>query len=792
MTQQHSATTDTAEEANSASKVVYVAPFEHFGQDDGDLVGGKTANLGEMRRAEIPVPAGVGTTFKAWERFLEVNPGLWDKIVQLHVGLDVRDEPQRNERTAEMRSLIKAANMPEDVSTDIKQAYRKLSKDGHPPKVAVRSSGIKSEDLADASAAGNHDSILNVIGEDNVVAAVQACFASLFTSRAVWYRGTKGIELEGIGMGVAIQLMVQAQRSAIIFTAHKVTGNTNRMTMTIGYGLCENFVQGGNADYVTLDKDPLKILEHKIRKQETKLVWSEDQQRNIQQPIDPELQDVSKAPDYEILALAEVCLAAERHYGRYRDIEAANDGSGWQLVQSRDITIKTLGFVEEDEPFVDPSFLVVEGLAASAGVGVGVARVILEGDDNPVFEDGDIVLTKMTTPDMEDKMEVSPAVVAEDGTPNSHAAIVGGELEIAVVVGATNALQLMKPGEIYTVDGSHGKIYRGEIPELVAWNTRRDERLAELNAHMAGVKTATKVGLIASLPAAAQKLARRNADMICLQRAEFLVAKQKRHPRDFEAAGEREMFIQAIYDGVKAYCQAFKPRHDENPLMGWDVFRKLDFKTDEMMRLLGSARFEIPEKQFMLGKRGVFRYEWDAITDEMETEALIRVAREFDNLVVMFPFVRTPEELGRAIERAVKQGLNVPFWFMVETPITAYFLREFVQAGQGRIKGISIGSNDLLQGEMMVDREDDILAAHKEYSENHWLMRRLFRDIVRGGKELGLTVSLCGNAVSKFPEIAVDLVEENIDSIGVDVRKVDIVRQIIIETEDRLGRLPSQ
>ncbi|HVT00760.1 MAG TPA: PEP/pyruvate-binding domain-containing protein [Patescibacteria group bacterium] len=761
----------------------YVAPFERFGQNDGREVGGKVANIGEMIRAEIPVPDGFAIKVSAWDRFIEYN-NLMPRILELHEGLDFRNEGERHERSNHLMALIKGASMPPDVAQDIRQAYRLLS-GSTDVRVAVRSSAT-AEDLAKASSAGEYDSKLNVYGEVDVVVAVQAVFASVFTARAMLYRDQNGIPFTGVKMAVAVMRMVQSVRSAIVFTADRISGNRNVMSMTIGMGLGETLVQSTvTADFIKVDRARRTIISRIIGSQTHQMVWSDDLRKNIDVEIEPELRDAPKADEVQTLDLADICEMVERHYGRPRDIEAAMAPNGrWYIVQSRDCTTPLI----EDEP--EPAVALrpfVTGIEASAGIASGPVRIIRTLQDLHAFSEGDILVTEMTTPDMLDEMELAAAVVAEIGTSNSHAAIVCGEMETPCVVGADGVMSLLRDGDIITVDGSHGKVYRGEIPELLAWHDRREARLTKLAEEGEKVKTRTKIGLIAATPRAAVKLARRNVDMVCLYRTELAVSRLKLHPRVFDAQGRREVFIRSLVDSMSAYCEAFFPRYLADNSKGLVVVRTLDYKDDEMARLEGSELYEKPGKNFMLGKRGLFRYEWDHVTHEMETEALKRVAQKYPNLVVMVPFPRTPEELGRVTAKLVERGLNVPLWAMAEVPLTIMYLEEFVDACQGRLKGLSIGSNDALQGLMMVDREDPILAAHAEYSENHPLMRRTFVDIVRRGKARGLTVSLCGNAVSKFPEIAADLVEAGIDSIGVDPRKADIVRNIVKETEERLG-----
>lgn len=754
---------------SSASKS-YVATFEQFGKTDIAIVGGKIANLGELRRAEIPVPPGFGVTVEAFSHFLDYN-NLRESLVRIFADTDCTREVDADRLAEEARSLLTAASMPPQVAADIKQAYNDLGKGF----VAIRSSAT-AEDLPDASFAGQQDTFLNIIGEDDVVAYVQACWVSLYTGRAVYYRAKNNIDQTTVGIGVAVQKMAQADRSGTMFTLNPVSGETGEVVIEAAYGLGEMVVQGlVNPDYYRVAKETLAILEKVHNRQEEMMVKADNGSGTTIRKIFPPKSDLPKLTDAQAIELAHIGLRVAEHYGSAQDIEWALEDGRFYLTQSRPVTTNKLHIAEE-AAVLETAALLASGLGASSGVTSGIVRIIEEYSQIHRVEEGDILVTRMTTPDFVPAMERAAAVVTEVGGMNCHAVIVSRELELPCVVGVANVMSILKDGQLVTVDGSHGKIFEGEARSSLEWEKRRSNLLLQKATEMVSVKTRTKLGVICANPKTAMKVARGNVDLVNLLRAEIMLARIGKHPRQFLEEGKPEEFTKQLIEGITTFCEAFGDR----PV----VYRLTDFKTNEYKNLVGSSNFEKEEENPMLGFRGALRFLEDEEVFKMEVDALVAVTSHHKNLVVMIPFVRTVDEARSVIALMERFGLSrkngVKIWMMVEVPTNAILLDDYIDCG---LDGVSIGSNDLLQLTLGVDRENSRL---KHYDERDAAVMALIEMTIKKAKARNVYVSICGQAPSNFPEITEKLVEWGIDSIGVDVNKVDVTRELIQRVEQKL------
>jgi pyruvate,water dikinase len=750
--------------------------FAEVGREDLGLVGGKGANLGEMTRASIPVPPGFIVTADTYFRFIQLN-GLEPIIRKELFGLDVHDSKLLNERAGNIRRHILGARMPAHTADEIRTAYREL---GEGP-VAVRSSAT-AEDLPEASFAGQQSTFLNVVGAENVVRAVQACWASLFEARAVFYREEAGYDHMKVGVAVPVQKMVQSEISGVMFTVEPVTSDRSRITIEAVYGLGEGIVSGElSPDLYMVDKESLQIISKAVSSQKRMIVRRPDtdgryESANTWVPVPEEKWERQKLTDAEIRELARLGRAVEEHYRRPQDIEWAYEEGRLYLVQTRPVTtLKHALADEEGEEETAPVLLT--GQPASPGVGVGAVRIVHDPREIDIVKVGDVLVAEMTTPDFVPAMKRASAIVTERGGRTCHAAIVSRELGIPCVVGVAGATELAVGREV-TVDGLAGRIYEGRAEARLEWYERQKQRYAR----SAYLKTTTSIYVNLAEPELADLVAKRNVDGVGLLRAEFIVAQVGKHPRQFIEEGRQEEYTRRIEEGIKAFCRAFNPR----PV----VYRLTDFKTNEYANLEGGAKFEPTEENPMIGYRGASRYLREPDVFRLEVEAIKAVRREFKNLYVMVPFVRTPDELRGVKQLMAEEGLvrgdDFKLWMMVEVPSNVIILDRFIDAG---IDGISIGSNDLTQLVLGIDRDSEALA--ETFDERNEAVMAAIQTAVTVARRRGITASICGQAPSVYPEVTEKLVEWGINSVSVSPDMIDQTREIVANAESKLGRAPA-
>jgi len=752
-----------------------VAWFNEVDKDDVGLVGGKGANLGELTKAGIPVPSGFVLTSHAYFSFLDQS-GLRREIQSRLSSLDVNDSGQLQRVAAEIRDLIAGSPMPSETASLIMRCYREMG--GGP--VAVRSSAT-AEDLAEASFAGQQSTYLNVSGEEEVVRAVQACWASLFEARAIFYRVQGGFDHLKVGIAVVVQHMVQSQRSGVMFTLEPVTGDRTKLVIEAIHGLGEAVVSGAvTPDLYILEKDSLRILERRVAHQERALVRNPEaapgEENNVWQTLAPDLGRAQKLTDEEIVTLGELGKRVEQHYGKPQDIEWTYENGEFYIVQARPVTV--LGEAEEqaeNELLGEKAPVLLDGSPASPGVAFGPVKIVLGPEAIDQVLEGDILVAEMTTPDFVPAMKRAAAIVTDKGGRTCHAAIVSRELGIPCVVGTERATQILTPGLLVTVDGSRGRVYEGRAEVRLAWAAQEAARRAQA-AH---IKTRTKVYVNLAEPELAERMAQRNVDGVGLLRAEFIVADHiKEHPRLFIDEGRPEEFIQKLAEGLRAFAKAFYPR----PV----VYRTTDFKTNEYRNLKGGDRYEGEEENPMIGYRGASRYIRDEEVFRLEIEAIKRVRAEFPNLWVMIPFVRTPAELAGVKALMERHGLvrspDFKLWMMAEVPSNVFLLDQFIDVG---IDGISIGSNDLTQLILGIDRDNSRFAT--EFDERNEAVLKALEMLIKGARRRGITVSICGQAPSDYPEITQKLVSWGITSVSVNPDVIDKTREIIAKAEAALG-----
>ena len=741
--------------------------FAEVTKKDVPLVGGKGANLGEMTNAGIPVPPGFIVTSAAYFDFVRKSK-IGDKIHKLLDGLNVDDSRALQEAAARVQKVILDAPMPADLAREVKEAYRKMGGG----LVAVRSSAT-AEDLPEASFAGQQATFLNTEGEEAVVQAVQKCYASLFNARAIFYREQNHFEHFKVGIAVPVQKMVQSEASGVMFTVEPTSSNRSLIVIEAVKGLGEMIVSGDvTPDHYVVSKEPLRIVEKDIKRQEWKLIKSVgrvDGDLNVKVDLTDAERAGQKITDSDILALAEIGKRLEAHYQFPQDIEWAKENGQLLIVQTRPVTTIKETTATEGEEITAPVLL--SGSAASPGVAAGPVKIVHDPSQIDKVLKGDILVAEMTTPDFVPAMKRAAAIVTDRGGRTAHAAIVSRELGIPCVVGTEAATTTLKDGQVVTVDGSRGRVHAGRVAVSVKSAARARGQ----------IKTRTKLLVNLAQPELAERVAAYDVDGVGLLRAEFMVAQIGEHPSYMIEEGRGQQYVDKLAASLTEFARAFAPRQV--------VYRTNDFKTNEYRALKGGEKYEGVEENPMLGYRGASRYIADIATFKLELAAIKNVREKYPNLWVMIPFVRTPAELARVVDIMAGEGLkrsaDFKLWMMVEIPSNVILLEKFVAVG---IDGISIGSNDLTQLTLGVDRDNQRLA--KAFDERDEAVMWSLERAVKGARAAGVTASICGQAPSDYPELTEKLVEWGITSVSVSPDMIDRTRDIIARVEERLGIKP--
>jgi pyruvate,water dikinase len=734
--------------------------FTEVTKEDIPIVGGKGANLGEMTNAGIPVPPGFVVTAGAYFNFIK-EAGITQKIRNILEPLDSNDSRQLHEISAKIKETILGARMPVALAEDIRQAYIKLGEG----LVAVRSSAT-AEDLPEASFAGQQATFLNVIGQKEVVAAVQKCYASLFEPRAIFYRLENKFDHFKVGIAVPVQRMVQSESSGVMFTVDPTTSDRRKIVIEAVLGLGEMLVSGDvTPDHYVITKENSHITEKEIKKQEWKLVKA-DSGENVKIILTPEEQARQKITDEDILALVRIGKRLEDHYGHPQDVEWAKENNTIYVVQTRPVTTITKTDVRKHIITVTP---ILVGSAASPGIAFGPVKIVANPDELDKVKAGDVLVAAMTTPDYVPAMKRAAAIVTDRGGRTAHAAIVSRELGIPCVVGTGKATATLKDEQVITVDGSSGKVYEGKIEFAVQKKARVTTR----------IKTKTKLLVNLAQPELVERVAALDVDGIGLLRAEFMAAQIGEHPSYLLHQKRGHEYTDKLAEGLISFAKAFYPRQV--------VYRTNDFKTNEYRALKGGEHYEQVEENPMLGYRGASRYISDVETFKLEIAAIKKVRAKYNNLWVMIPFVRTVAELAGTVKIMESEGLkrspDFKIWMMAEVPSNVILLEKFLAVG---IDGVSIGSNDLTQLTLGVDRDNGKLAAL--FDERDEAVMLSLERIVKVCKQMGVTCSICGQAPSVYPELTEKLVECGITSVSVSPDMIDQTREIIAGVEARLKK----
>ncbi len=795
--------------------------FKDLGIEDVPLVGGKNASLGEMyvnlTSEGVNIPNGFAITANAYRYFLKYN-NLENKIKEVLKDLDTSDIKNLQERGEKVRHLLLDANFPEDLQNEIFQAYEKLSKmyKKENVDVAVRSSAT-AEDLPDASFAGQQETYLNIRGKRELLNACRKCFASLFTDRAISYREDKGFDHFSIALSIGIQKMVRSDlgSSGVMFSLDTESGFRDVVLLTSSYGLGENVVQGAvNPDEFfifkpTLEKGYKPIIQKKLGEKKIKMIYTNNPKhptKNVE--TTKEERERYSLKDEEILQLAKWAVKIEKHYTKKRkvdtpmDIEWAKDGETGELfiVQARPETVQSQKRKDIMRKYnlKGKGKVLTTGMSVGNKIATGKVHVIKDASMIDQFKEGEILVTNITDPDWEPIMKIASAIITNKGGRTSHAAIVSRELGIPAVVGTENATSILKNGQEVTVDcasGTEGKVYEGKIPyEVEEIDLKRIP------------STKTKIMLNLGNPDLAFEMSFLPNDGVGLAREEFIINSYiSVHPLallnydKIKESGEHkdiirkideltkgyedkaQFYIDKLAQGVGMIAAAFYPKDV--------IVRFSDFKSNEYATLIGGELFEPDEQNPMIGWRGASRYYDEKYKDAfiLELKALKKARDEFGltNIKLMVPFCRTIEEGKKVLKilesvglKRGKNGLEV--YVMAEIPSNIILVDEFSKL----FDGFSIGSNDLTQLTLGVDRDSELVS--HVYDERNEAVKTLIRSLIKGAKKNKKHVGICGQAPSDFPEFAEFLVREGIDTMSLNPDSLISTRIRIHKLEKRM------
>jgi len=768
----------------------HVIWFRDLGMNDVEVVGGKNASLGEMisqlSNAGVSVPDGFATTAQAYRDFLDQS-GLNQRIQDMLKGLDIDDVKTLAKVGKEIRQAIVDTPFPAPLNDAISGAYAKMI-DGNPAMACAVRSSATAEDLPDASFAGQQETFLNINGLDNIMIAIKEVFASLYNDRAIAYRVHKGFEHADVALSAGIQRMVRSETGAagVMFSMDTESGFDGVVFITASYGLGETVVQGAvNPDefYVhkaTLEKDRHAVLRRNLGSKLIKMVYgSEASAGKSVETVDVPEADRSQfcITDEEVMSLARQALIIEKHYGRPMDIEWARDGDDGKLyiVQARPETVKSRESANMMERYLlkEKGEVLCEGRSIGQRIGAGPVRVIDNLAEMDQVQQGDVLVTDMTDPDWEPVMKRAAAIITNRGGRTCHAAIIARELGIPAVVGCGDATERLSSGQDVTVscaEGDTGMVYAGQLdfdisrnkldamPELpfkIMMNVGNPDRAFDFQAYPnAGVGLA-RLEFIINRMIGVHPKALINYDTL---------------PRDVQQAVKRrvagyadpvEFYVEKLVEGISSIASAFYPERV--------IVRMSDFKSNEYAHLIGGSLYEPSEENPMLGFRGASRYISDSFREcfELECRALKKVREEMDlqNVEIMVPFVRTVGEAKQVVELLAENGLkrgenDLKVIMMCELPANALLAEQFLE----HFDGFSIGSNDLTQLTLGLDRDSGLIA--HLFDERNEAVKVLLSNAIRACKEQGKYIGICGQGPSDHPDFAQWLMEQGIDSVS--------------------------
>ena len=773
----------------------YIKWFNQINKNDIPLVGGKGANLGELTQKGLDVPPGFCVTAGAYSYFIDYAK-LNQKIKEIVSIIDVEDSIQLQKAGSEVRELINSAEIPFDLIDEIKHAYKELNQNIgiENSEVAVRSSAT-AEDLPEASFAGQQDTYLHISGEEELLNHIRRCWASLWTARAIYYRENQGFDHFEVSLSVVIQKMVNSEKSGVMFTANPINNKTDEIMINASWGLGEAVVSGTvTPDEYIVNKKTKETMEKHIAEKTVMIVKKEDNVGTVEVNVADYIgfENINKQclNDEEILLLTNYGIKIEELYGSFQDIEWGFDKDTKKLyiLQARPITTlkgeKEMKEVKEEKELK----MLVKGLPASPGIASGKVKNIKDISEIARVEDGDILVTIMTNPDMVPAMKKASAVVTDEGGRTCHAAIVSRELGIPCIVGAKTASKILTEGMEITVDATRGVVFEGNVlqegkKEEKNSNTSSGAVISEDIIHQLAPITATKIYMNLGEPSIIGKYKNLPFDGIGLMRTEFIFTNMVgAHPMYLVKTGQGQLLIDKMSEGIMLVAQEIFPR----PI----VVRLSDFRTNEFRGLKGGEEVEPIENNPMIGWRGVSRYISPEYEEgfRLECRAMKKVREEYGltNVWAMLPFVRTTWELAKVKQIMAEEGLvqdkSFKIWIMAEVPSVVFEAEEFAQM----IDGFSIGSNDLTQLVMGADRDSGILNNMGYFDERNEAVKRAISILIKAAHKYNKTISICGQGPSQYPEFAEFLVQEGIDSMSVNPDTVAYTRRLVASVEQRM------
>jgi len=745
--------------------------LEEIKKEDIPSVGGKGASLGEMTAIGLPVPKAFVVTAQAFRKFL-VETGIEETLFRRLERLDVDDNGALESVSRDVQDLVLSVEIPDHIREEIIDAYARMGANG--TVVAVRSSAT-AEDLPEASFAGQQETFLNILGDEDLVDAVQRCWASLYGARAVYYRAKQGFDDRSVNIAVVVQELIRSEKSGVMFTSHPVTGEP--LTIIEGsWGLGEAVVSGSvSPDNYVFDLRTERVVDRLIAEKEIMIVPEGEHGTKIVN-LSEKQRTAPVLSDAEVARLATLGRIAESHYGVPQDIEWAIVGGDVFILQSRPITtirrpeIPRPGAGSGERPEKPLGVVLLEGQGASPGVASGRVVIVRDVKDTSAVKEGDILVTKMTNPDMVPAMRRVSAIVTDEGGMTCHAAIVSRELGTPAVVGTKKATKVLQDGQVITVDGEKGTIYEGAVAAPAP-----APAAATVAAAPAPVITGTLVKVNVSLPEAAKRAAATGADGVGLLRIEHLILGLNKTPGWYVEHGREEEFISELYGGIKTVLDAFSGK----PV--W--VRTLDAPTDEFRNMEGGEEEPI-EHNPMLGWRGIRRDLRSPDQFRLQVEAFKRLwAAGYSNLGVMFPMVNHPGEFIRARAMMKDWGVdveNATLGVMIEIPSSAILVEDFIRAG---IRFASFGTNDLVQYTLAIDRNNEHVA--DMYEPEHPAVLRLIDYAIKACREHDIECSICGQAGSD-PAMVAWLVGHGITSVSANIDAVPRIREAVARKERQI------
>lgn len=750
--------------SENIKKPDFVKWFPELNKNSGKTAGGKGANLAEIYNQKIQVPPGFVVTAEAYTYFIK-KAGIDKKIHQMLDNLNYEDTSQLNKVTTEVRKTIEQSEFPKEMQEEIIESYETLSsgnsllkdksahdllkKSAEDIFVAVRSSAT-TEDLADASFAGQQETYLNIKGKDNLLKYIKKCISSLFTPRATYYRQKKGFKHEESKLAVIVQKMIDADKSGVIFSKDPAQDNDNIVIEAV-FGLGEGIVSGKiTPDRYVVSKD-IKLSDKQINNKKIAITRDSGGNKSVVK-LNPEKSKQQVLKESEIKQLAETGIKLEEHYKKPQDIEFAIENNEIYIVQTRPITTLKNRFSEAKQTKGE---VILKGLAASPGIGSGKIKVILDLKDLHKINKGDILVTSMTNPDMVVSMQKSAAIVTDEGGLTAHAAIVSREMGIPAIVGTQTATTTLKEGEIITVNGFTGEIFKGKVAE----STKKEIKPVE-------TKTETEIKVIVDLPSYAERAAKTKLDKVGLTRIEGIIAESGKHPEYFLKNNNMKDYEEIIFKGIKGISDYFE-----------EVWvRTSDIRSDEFKNLEGAPQEK--EANPMLGMHGIRYSLKNPEILKAELRALQRVSQKDKKIGILMPQVISIEELTSTKKIIKEIGFeNLKIGIMVETPACIQIIEDFCKEG---IDFISFGTNDLTQYILAVDRGNQ--KVQHIYNELNPAILYQLAYVIRVCKRYGVETSICGQAGSK-KEMVKFLVENKIDSISVNADVASDIAEFVHKLE---------